>query len=93
VGDKTLLGHLRDAVAASPGWKEDHQRRLIEAFSDDDDIRNDAYWWCIIHGVLRFRAIDHWFDDDGNDWKKSVKYSRIAARGVALLESLRTADR
>jgi hypothetical protein len=52
-------------------------------------ITNETYWWLIVFGVFRFRDIGgNWFDDNGVNWKYSVKYSEISNRGRALLRKL-----
>ena len=52
-------------------------------------ITNESYWWLIVFGVFRFRDISgNWFDDNGVNWKYSVKYSEISNRGRALLRKL-----
>ncbi len=97
VGDPPakLLDLVWETVAASPGreWRFASTRQFMESLGEvNEDAVDDAYWWLIVHGFLRFRDISTWWDQDEEDehepWCESVDYSIFATRGLALIAKL-----
>jgi hypothetical protein len=62
--------------------------QLIKAIEDTftASVADNAYWWLIVHGVLRFADTEHWFS--GDHWTDSVENAEVTERGVALLKKL-----
>jgi hypothetical protein len=50
---------------------------------------DDCYWELVVLGVFRFLNTDYFTDDGSWNWKSSVDYVGLSARGVALLNVLR----
>ena len=90
--EKSLLALLKKAAKKKGSWDGYNAEDLVNAIDpilrDYDDL-DTAYWWLIVYGVLRFRDIDDWWEDD-EYYEDSMQFAEIAPRGIALLNELRT---
>lgn len=91
VAEIPIMTLLEDVVEANP--KKDWQRISSEALMglierQSPDAADDAYWWLIVTGFLKFDNIEVWFKGKGDSWKQSVKFSEVAPRGKALLKKV-----
>jgi hypothetical protein len=91
-GRIALLNVLRRAVRNCPAARiarmSADDLMVLIATSYRYPVANESYWWMIVAGVLRFRDIDAWFEDDGLNYRYSVAYAEISERGRALIRSL-----
>lgn len=62
--------------------------KLIRRIRDvsSDAIADNAFWWGIVYGVLRFEGIKRWFT--GDHWTGGIENAIVSERGVALLLKL-----
>jgi len=50
---------------------------------------NDCFWWMIVYGVLKFKDIDQFYDDNGEHYQDAIDYVELASRGKQLLKYLK----
>lgn len=92
VEGKSLLAFLKRAARKRLSWDGSTAEDLIETINPmmkSFAMLDAAYWWLIVFGVLRFKDIDDWWDEE-EYFANSMEFAEIAPRGVALLNELRT---
>lgn len=52
-----------------------------------EKVAEDAYWWLLVYGFLRFAEAHPWWDGKPT-WKNSARFSVIAERGLKLIAKL-----
>jgi predicted nucleotide-binding protein with TIR-like domain len=55
----------------------------------DNQTTDEAYWWFVVYGFIRFNDIDEWGIRGSTPWATSSVYAKVSPRGAALLERLR----
>jgi hypothetical protein len=97
VGEFTLLDILKKAAGERADWSKRSARNLMSTLERGArDLINDAeldeaYWWLVVYGVLRFQGIERWWGRK-HDWQHSVDFAEIAPRGKHLLNALSAAS-
>jgi TIR domain len=98
IQERSLLSVLRKVATRprksrkTPHWQTLSAREFLEEIRsvvNNEEFLDSAYWWLIVHGVLRFNDIDRFWDKK-DTYKDSRKYARISPRGAALMEDLST---
>jgi hypothetical protein len=86
----SLWDVVSKVAVARQNWKIRDSDELMEAISkhlNNDDRTDDAYWWLIVLGVLRFQHTGPWWTDE-ETWDDSVEYAELSERGLKLLKKL-----
>lgn len=88
--ERTSLLKIVQSIAEQYGDEVSTIDDFMDAVDEqyDSDPTNLTYWWLLIHGVFRFKELSPWFDDNGLNWKKSVRYARFTDRGKMLYQKL-----
>jgi hypothetical protein len=95
IQERSLLSILRRVATRPrksnkmPNWPDLSAKQLMKEIGrviKSREFIDDAYWWLIVYGVLRFKNVEKFWDEESYDG--SVKYARVAARGVALMIDL-----
>lgn len=92
VEGRTLLALLRRASKKRLSWDGSSAEDLVQTINPmvkSFAVLDAAYWWLIVFGVLRFKGIDEWWDEE-EYFANSMEFAEIAPRGIALLNELRT---
>lgn len=86
---RTLLDLVHAAAGALKGNLDNVSARdlmeSIERNASKSQVES-AYWWLIVLGILRFKDVEYWWDEE--DWEGSVDRTSIARRGQMLLHQL-----
>ncbi|MEZ4788915.1 MAG: nucleotide-binding protein [Flavobacteriales bacterium] len=93
----SLLSMLKALVLEGEGsnWDKVTSKNLMSLLGKvaDKGLVDWAYWTLIRHGFLQFNNIDQFYDEDGENWRKSVDYSELSLRGKRLLLKLAITER
>jgi hypothetical protein len=92
VSSESLFNVLERVAVKVPDWTNATTEQLMEEIDDivnRDKVVDDIYWWLIVYGVIRFKNIKQWWGKD-DDWRSSMKFTKLADRGIALLNQLRS---
>jgi hypothetical protein len=90
----TPLLKIVQSIANEHGRDISTVKRFMNVIEEeyDADAANLIYWWLLVHGVFRFSDLSPWFDDNGQNWKKSIAYVELTERGKMLLQKLGNAS-
>jgi hypothetical protein len=82
-------------LADDKEWSRLDARTFLKAVKAQygETRADDAYWWMIAYGFLQFDNIEDWGTVDDATWDDSVDNARFAARGLALIDRVRTLAR